>query len=110
MRWFALATSWLRDLPGRAFRALRDWVREAQLPEVIQWGAEPFEILRIAGLPPGALESYGGVTMIPPLAPSMGIRADLIIVPRIVDAQHRDWVRQTLFTRLKPGGRMVIVA
>ena len=103
--WPSRGAAWVASLPAAA----RVWIASAMAPRPIDWGTEPFEILRVAGIPPGTIEGFAGMTLIPPLAPSMGIRADLIIVPRSVYAAHREWVRETLVTRLKPRGRLVIV-
>jgi hypothetical protein len=109
MRWLARSILWLLDLPGRAFDALDDWFYPPRKPEPIDWGTDPFEILRVAGVPPGTQEGFAGMTLIPPLAPVMHLRADLIIVPRSVYANHREWVRETLALCLKPAGRLVVV-
>lgn len=75
----------------------------------IRW-ARSYRALRVTvDLPPGTLHEWGGITLIPPLAPTEGMAYDLIIVPREVDTRSPDWVRITLYARLRRGGLLVIV-
>lgn len=49
-----------------------------------------------------------GLLVIPAGYPLSGIGFDLIVVPRAVQREHKDWV-DGLAARLNPRGRMVIV-
>ena len=50
-----------------------------------------------------------GFMVVPPNTIFSGQSFDLVVVPISVQCEHKRWLEDTLLTRLKSGGRLIIV-
>lgn len=57
----------------------------------------------------GAAFAVGLRVVMPTAALSLLELFDLVVVPISVQREHKRWLEDTLLTRLKPGGRLIIV-